>query len=183
MDRLWCKGTRNNRLVRDSTWPDHLRHLRCVSGQCRPRRAPFRKSCQSADGKNARTAGTTAEDREGRRIGRQVTGLSSPPGTRGRNRPGAVRGALRNAALTDIQHFSLFLAIANRQSTFGNSSGGIAQLVERQLCKLEVRGSNPLASKACKRGGNIYKQTQTRIASGSVIPLPLAPKAFGAVAP
>jgi hypothetical protein len=26
--------------------------------------------------------------------------------------------------------------------------GGIAQLVERQLCKLEVRGSNPLASKA-----------------------------------
>ena len=25
--------------------------------------------------------------------------------------------------------------------------GGIAQLVERQLCKLEVRGSNPLASK------------------------------------
>ena len=25
-------------------------------------------------------------------------------------------------------------------------SGGIAQLVERQLCKLEVRGSNPLAS-------------------------------------
>src|SRR5205807_2125960 len=28
--------------------------------------------------------------------------------------------------------------------------GGIAQLVERQLCKLEVRGSNPLASKAWK---------------------------------
>src|SRR4029077_9818732 len=26
------------------------------------------------------------------------------------------------------------------------SHGGIAQLVERQLCKLEVRGSNPLAS-------------------------------------
>jgi hypothetical protein len=26
--------------------------------------------------------------------------------------------------------------------------GGIAQLVERQLCKLEVRGSNPLASKS-----------------------------------
>jgi hypothetical protein len=24
--------------------------------------------------------------------------------------------------------------------------GGIAQLVERQLCKLDVRGSNPLAS-------------------------------------
>src|SRR5262249_50805325 len=26
------------------------------------------------------------------------------------------------------------------------TTGGIAQLVERQLCKLEVRGSNPLAS-------------------------------------
>src|SRR5205809_7974024 len=60
--------------------------------------------------------------------------------------------------------FLLPLAIANRHSRFGNSdmgrehailsmffwSGGIAQLVERQLCKLEVRGSNPLASKACK---------------------------------
>jgi hypothetical protein len=38
------------------------------------------------------------------------------------------------------------LAIENRQSTFEISRGGIAQLVERQLCKLEVRGSNPLAS-------------------------------------
>src|SRR5260370_30173943 len=45
------------------------------------------------------------------------------------------------------RHF-LCLAIETRQSTFGNSqNGGIAQLVERQLCKLEVRGSNPLASK------------------------------------
>src|SRR6266404_674634 len=33
-----------------------------------------------------------------------------------------------------------------RQSTIRSSRGGIAQLVERQLCKLEVRGSNPLAS-------------------------------------
>jgi hypothetical protein len=41
----------------------------------------------------------------------------------------------------------LFLEIADRPSTFANLSGGIAQLVERQLCKLEVRGSNPLASK------------------------------------
>ena len=39
-----------------------------------------------------------------------------------------------------------FLAIENRQSKFKTSYGGIAQLVERQLCKLEVRGSNPLAS-------------------------------------
>jgi hypothetical protein len=42
--------------------------------------------------------------------------------------------------------FFLPLAIAIRHSTFGNSCGGIAQLVERQLCKLDVRGSNPLAS-------------------------------------
>jgi hypothetical protein len=42
--------------------------------------------------------------------------------------------------------FLFFLAIENRQSTFEISCGGIAQLVERQLCKLEVRGSNPLAS-------------------------------------
>ena len=48
----------------------------------------------------------------------------------------------------DIRHFLFFLAIEIRQSKFGNSFGGIAQLVERQLCKLEVRGSNPLASKA-----------------------------------
>src|SRR5215467_7350305 len=40
----------------------------------------------------------------------------------------------------------LSLAIEIRQSKFSNSFGGIAQLVERQLCKLEVRGSNPLAS-------------------------------------
>src|SRR2546421_3570316 len=57
--------------------------------------------------------------------------------------------------------------IANRHSAI--PVGGIAQLVERQLCKLEVRGSNPLAStlifdcrlpisdlqkSARKRGGN-----------------------------
>ncbi len=39
-------------------------------------------------------------------------------------------------------------AIHDPQSKVENSQGGIAQLVERQLCKLEVRGSNPLASKA-----------------------------------
>jgi hypothetical protein len=37
-------------------------------------------------------------------------------------------------------------AIGNLKSTIW--FGGIAQLVERQLCKLEVRGSNPLASKS-----------------------------------
>src|SRR6266403_5570665 len=40
------------------------------------------------------------------------------------------------------------LQIRNSQPTIRHSGGGIAQLVERQLCKLEVRGSNPLASKA-----------------------------------
>ena len=38
-------------------------------------------------------------------------------------------------------------AIRDRQSKLDDSQGGIAQLVERQLCKLEVRGSNPLASR------------------------------------
>src|SRR5438477_5389575 len=94
------------------------------------RRAPVRKSCQGLNGKSARTPGTTAADREGRRIGRQVTGVGSLPGSWSSNSPDA-----------------LFLATANRQSTFRNHLyGGIAQLVERQLCKLEVRGSNPLAS-------------------------------------
>jgi hypothetical protein len=41
-------------------------------------------------------------------------------------------------------------ALAYLQSAIDNLNstihGGIAQLVERQLCKLEVRGSNPLAS-------------------------------------
>ena len=42
-----------------------------------------------------------------------------------------------------------FLSTLNHQlSTF--FAGGIAQLVVRQLCKLEVKGSNPLASKAWK---------------------------------
>jgi hypothetical protein len=72
-----------------------------------------------------------------------------------------------------IRHFS-FLP-CNRKSAIDirNSAGGIAQLVERQLCKLEVRGSNPLASKASKAWrqnlttGHIFGCT-----SGSVIPLP-----------
>ena len=49
------------------------------------------------------------------------------------------------------------LAIENRQSKFENSFGGIAQLVERQLCKLEVRGSNPLASSLRSRHGDQRK--------------------------
>ena len=38
------------------------------------------------------------------------------------------------------------LPIRSTQPKIRNRNGGIAQLVERQLCKLEVRGSNPLAS-------------------------------------
>ena len=42
-----------------------------------------------------------------------------------------------------------FCALPSQQPVPGkyNFPGGIAQLVERQLCKLDVRGSNPLASK------------------------------------
>ena len=41
-----------------------------------------------------------------------------------------------------------FCALPSQQPVPGkyNFPGGIAQLVERQLCKLDVRGSNPLAS-------------------------------------
>ncbi len=38
------------------------------------------------------------------------------------------------------------LQITNHRLPFTPQTGGIAQLVERQLCKLDVRGSNPLAS-------------------------------------
>jgi hypothetical protein len=41
--------------------------------------------------------------------------------------------------------------------------GGIAQLVERQLCKLEVRGSNPLASNFSRIGGNIWVAHASRV--------------------
>ena len=41
-----------------------------------------------------------------------------------------------------------FCALPSQQPVPGKYifPGGIAQLVERQLCKLDVRGSNPLAS-------------------------------------
>ena len=52
-----------------------------------------------------------------------------------------------NAALC-----SLLFAILNQQFRIEISKGGIAQLVERQLCKLEVRGSNPLASIPSENG-------------------------------
>jgi hypothetical protein len=50
------------------------------------------------------------------------------------------------AETADVRHLCApSFAIRDPQSKLDNS-GGIAQLVERQLCKLEVRGSNPLAS-------------------------------------
>jgi hypothetical protein len=45
----------------------------------------------------------------------------------------------------------------------GRFGGGIAQLVERQLCKLEVRGSNPLASKLKAPGQNATKGEHYRM--------------------
>ena len=49
-------------------------------------------------------------------------------------------------ATSGICFYSLQSKIVTRNSA-NSLFGGIAQLVERQLCKLEVRGSNPLASK------------------------------------
>ena len=38
------------------------------------------------------------------------------------------------------------------------SPGGIAQLVERQLCKLDAAGSNPAASTTERRGGRMRRR-------------------------
>src|SRR5437899_12975616 len=75
--------------------------------------------------------------------------------------------------LSAMRHFSFLPCNPKSAIEIRNSGGGIAQLVERQLCKLEVRGSNPLASKASKA----WRQNLTTghifgCASGSVIPLP-----------
>src|SRR3954468_18861050 len=75
-----------------------------------------------------------------------------------------------------------FVAIENRQSKFEasparTSSGGIAQLVERQLCKLDVRGSNPLASKAPRaRGKSLQRQGRTPRIGGSQSPCLQSPQ-------
>src|SRR2546425_9377112 len=49
------------------------------------------------------------------------------------------------------REFDFPSTLHHQLSTF---CGGIAQLVERQLCKLEVRGSNPLASKDSRANPN-----------------------------
>ena len=48
--------------------------------------------------------------------------------------------------------------------------GGIAQLVERQLCKLDVRGSNPLASKRSE-GASYIMRSLTRKGGKAANPL------------
>ena len=63
--------------------------------------------------------------------------------------------------------------------TPANSSGGIAQLVERLVRNEKVRGSNPLTSKAESVEVKIQPQGfMIGCTSGSVIPLP--PKFRGA---
>ncbi len=47
----------------------------------------------------------------------------------------------------DTDAFRVVVEIDDKPFRVRVSFGGIAQLVERQLCKLDVRGSNPLASK------------------------------------
>ena len=57
-------------------------------------------------------------------------------------------------------------AIRNRQPKIEHSQGGIAQLVERQLCKLEVRGSNPLASSLRSRRRGERKPSRRSLGEG-----------------
>jgi hypothetical protein len=66
-------------------------------------------------------------------------------------KPPLILSAGWRPPLLEAQSRPQFLSCI-RHSAFDirNSSGGIAQLVERQLCKLDVRGSNPLASKSSK---------------------------------
>src|SRR5437667_12798657 len=60
-------------------------------------------------------------------------------------------------------------AIRNPQSKIDNSQGGIAQLVERQLCKLEVRGSNPLASSLRSRRRGEQRPSRQNLGEGGLI--------------
>ncbi len=63
-------------------------------------------------------------------------------------------------------------SVCNSHSAIYNPQppGGIAQLVERQLCKLDVRGSNPLASKAHGAWSKIRQQGRTPGWAGKPIP-------------
>jgi hypothetical protein len=59
---LVAPRARNNCLVRHTTWPNHLRHLRRIFGRCRTRRTPVGKGCQGADAESARPTGRAADD-------------------------------------------------------------------------------------------------------------------------
>ena len=92
------------------------------------------------------------------------------------------------------RQFDFSSTLNHQLSTF---YGGIAQLVERQLCKLEVRGSNPLASKishseiqmtfegmrTCSTGGARSAGLKAKLTGWSqrgALDNPLASKAFKA---
>ncbi len=70
-----------------------------------------------------------------------------------RRDPPTLRTAKRLQKRNGRSNALSLLAFDLRHSTFGIPKGGIAQLVERQLCKLDVRGSNPLASISKRNGG------------------------------
>ena len=71
----------------------------------------------------------------------------------------------QNHAKRTIQHICLSImatgAVSGQSLGKGDlfpgyhSTGGIAQLVERQLCKLDVRGSSPLASTSSAPRSNL----------------------------
>jgi hypothetical protein len=73
---------------------------------------------------------------------------------------------MRAKANSERLHFPLRFAIRNPQSKLDNSKGGIAQLVERQLCKLEVRGSNPLASSLRSRRRGEWRLSRRSFSEG-----------------
>jgi hypothetical protein len=63
---------------------------------------------------------------------------------------------------------SATIAFPDLPSTISNLRfyGGIAQLVERQLCKLDVRGSNPLASSLHRAKADLLPGEHRRLACG-----------------
>src|SRR5207244_12218996 len=67
----------------------------------------------------------------------------------------------RTSLLAGLRLHSAFRIL---QFAFG--TGGIAQLVERQPCKLEVRGSNPLASSLCSQRSIEHKLSRRSLDEG-----------------
>ena len=67
----------------------------------------------------------------------------------------------RKSRFKHLRCGSLPVAISGSPITIDLHFGGIAQLVERQLCKLDVRGSNPLASKNIAECGFRIAETPT----------------------